>query len=509
MNGKGMMPIILIFLIGTGGIGASFAITKLIAKDKQPQPEFTTGFFAINESEIVFGKPAYYRIIVENYEGTETDYNLKVFFSGQEIYKQEINLNNSQTFNQTIKLNPNVTDYQELEFSLYKANQKYKTRVFQIYPVINYSIAGSLKVTPPSLQNGDMENDIAWKFDGKGLSGGNYTSSEWMSPERSYQIGVYKRAKNGDFGSIIQNVSNKEEGFASLSFDIKSTGASYYTQAIMNNEIVWENSSGYDWLRVTVPVFIKKSNQLEFKAIAKNDTNSSITAWLDNIKFVIYSPDTKKESIEREDLPYIKKKNGDALVFMFYSGESLELNVSNGNVSNGDATYTTSSKGNNITFLAENYEKIQPNVVNILYPIIEDVKDIKLKTGETFKLKDGYAVTLNQIDNQSLELSISRNNTTLRKIISKNSTVEYWKEIDDYEKEKVIRITPKKISQGDIILDIVQYGDMKRIIVGDKYGEFLVTNITENSITLKNNQSIKFGAGNVISLMGGKMNIKI
>ena len=364
-----IIPIILIFLIGTGGVAASFAITKLIGKDKQPQPEFTTRFFAINESEIVFGKPAYYKIIVENYEGTNVNYVLNVFFSEGQIYKQEIKLNNSQRFNQTIKLNLNMTDYQKLEFSLYKDNQKYISRVFQVSPFINYSNVSSLEVAPPSLQNGDMENDIAWKFDGKRFSG-NYTSEEWMSPERSYGIRDYKSAKKGDFGSIIQNFSNKEEGLVSLSFDIKSRGASYYTQALMNNEVVWENSSGDDWLRVTVPVFIKKSNQLEFKVIAKNDTNSSMSAWLDNIKFMTYSPETKKESVKREELTYIKKNNRDAVVFKFYSGENLELNFSNGNVSNGDATYITVSKGNNITFLAENYEKIQPNLIKILHPII-------------------------------------------------------------------------------------------------------------------------------------------
>ena len=133
-----------------------------------------------------------------------------------------------------------------------------------------------------------------------------------------------------------------------------------------------------------------------------------------------------------------------------------------------------------------------------------------MKARETFKLKNGYAVTLNQIDNQRLKLSISKDDKTLREIIStKNSSVEYWKEIDEYKKEKVINITPKKISEGEIILDIIQYGDLKWIKVGDKYGEFQITSITENSIIMKNNQPIKLEKGKVVSLMGGKMKIKI
>lgn len=506
-----IMSIISIFLIGTGGVGASFALTKLMGKDPQPQFMPTTRFFVINESEIVFGEPAYYRIILENNEGKNADYDLKVRLAGQEIYNQEIKLNNSDSLNQTITFN--ITgDYKKLEFLLYKDNEIYRTRVFQIIPVINYNLAPGLTVTPPLLQNSDMEMDNSWKFNGKGFAGG-YTSYEWISPERSYQISVYKRAKKDAFGSIIQNFSNKEDGFASLSFDIKSIGASYYTQALINDEVVWENSSGEDWLRVRVPVFLKKSNKLEFKVIAKNDTNSSMTAWVDNIKFVTYSPEIKKDAAKREELPYSRKKNGNAIVFKFNTGEKLELKVSDGNVSKGDALYITANKGNNLTFLGEEYEKIfPPPIASVLLPVIGDIKDIKLKTGETLKLKNGYAITLKQIDNQSLKLGISSNNRIVRDIITdaKNSSVEYWKEIDDYKKQKVMHIIPKKIDQGELVLDIIQYGDSKKLVkIGDKYGEFRVINITENSIVMKNVEAIKIETGKETSLMSGKIKIKV
>jgi hypothetical protein len=506
---KVIMPIILIFLIGSGGVGASLALTKLMGKDTQPQLEPTSRFFVINESEIVFGKPAYYRIILENNERNNATYDLKVRLAGQEIYNQEIKMNNSDaSLNETITLNNISGSYQKLEFLLYKDNEIYKTRVSQIIPVIDYDLAPSLAITPPLLQNSDMEMDNSWEFNGKGFAGG-YTSYERISPERSYQISVYKRAKKDSFGSIIQNFSNKKEGFASLSFDIKSVGASYYTQALINDEIVWENSSGEDWLRVRVPVFLKKSNKLEFKVIAKNDTNSSMTAWMDNIKFVTYSPEIKKVAIKREELPYSKKKNGNATVFKFKTGEQLELKVTEGNVSEGDALYTTANNGNNFTFLGEEYEKIFPSV---LLPVIENIKDMKLETGKTLKLKNGYAITLKQLDNQSLKLGISSNNKLVRDIITgtKNSSVEYWKEIDDYKKQKVLNIIPKKIDQGELVLDIIQYGDsMKLVNIGDKYGEFRVINITENSIIMKNVEAIKIETGTETSLMSGKIKIKV
>jgi hypothetical protein len=340
-SNKMMMPSISIFLIVIVGFGMSFAIIELIGKDTPSRPEFTTRFFAINESEIVYGKPVYYRIIVENNEGAYVDYILKVFLSEGQIYQQEIKLNNSQMFNQTIKLYINMTNYQKLEFSLYKDNQKYRTKVFQVY-----------------------------------------------------------------------------------------------------------------------------------------------------------------------ELPYIKKKNGESVVFNFYSGENLELNVSNSKVSKGDAIYVTDGRGSNITFLEENYEKIlQINMLYVLLPIIRDDKDIKLRTRDTFQLKDGYGITLNRIHNQSLKFSILWNNRTIREIISVNSTVEYWKETDDGHKKKVIHITPKIISQDEIILDIVQYGDPIWIRVGDRYGEFQVSNITENYIIMKNTENIKIEAGEETTLMSGKIKI--
>ena len=359
------MPIILIFLIGTCGVGASYALTNLMGKDPQPNLDPTTRFYAINESEIVFGKPAYYRILVENREVSNVDYELKVRLSGHEIYNQEIKLNSNDSLNRVITLNPNITgNYQKLEFLLYKDNEIYRTRVFQIFPTVNYSLAPKLTAAP-------------------------------------------------------------------------------------------------------------------------------------------------QEVLE----PYTKQQNGNIIVYKFKSGEKLELKVSNDTVDKGNGLYTTSAIGNNIIFMGENYEKVVlPNRANYLYPVIMDEKNRKIKINETLPLKNGYVVTIKQIDNQSLKLKISKNNKTVRDITSSgNSSIEYWEEedINDYRKQKVIQINPRKINRSEVVFDIIQYGSKNILVPGNRYGEFQVTNITENSITMKNNQPIKLEAGKVVSLMGGKMKIKV
>ena len=86
--------------------------------------------------------------------------------------------------------------------------------------------------------------------------------------------------------------------------------------------------------------------------------------------------------------------------------------------------------------------------------------------------------------------------------------MEYWKEIDDYKKSKVIMIKPKQVNQDELVFDIIQFGDQKVVMVGDKYGEFQVTDISNNSITLKNIQPIEIETEKVLTLMDGKIKIK-
>jgi hypothetical protein len=331
-----------------GGIGASFALIKLAGEGSQSQPDPATRFYAVNESEIFYGKPVSYRIILENQEGKTIDYEMKVRLSGKEIYNKNIRLSSGSIFNQTISFIPGLTDgYPRLEFLLYKDNVIYKTLISQVIPRHNLTVTR----TP--------------------------------------------------------------------------------------------------------------------------------------------------------------QKNGDVISYRFDTGEQLELKILEDGVKPEDAIYTTSSQENQIIFLGETYEKILPTMVNFLYPVILDMKDEKLKINETFKLMNGYTVTLEKITNQSLQLSISEKNRTVREIrAAGNSPIVYWKEIDDYKKYKIIMINPKQMSKDELVFDIIQYGDKKVIMVGDKYEEFQVTDIANNSITLKNTRPIKIGTGEV-SLMNGKIKISI
>ncbi len=500
--------IFLILLPAAGATGVYFAITKF-GHEHSPQYGPTTRFFVMNESEIVLGKPALYRIILENQEGKTLEYMLKVRFAGEEIYSEPISLGDGELLNQSISFTPNVGgDYQKLEFLLYKDNQTYRMRVFQVLPVINYSIASNLSIKPPLLQNGDMENNTGWESIGD-IFTADYTTSESSSRRRSYMIESWNGVKKGESRGIMQNFSSESEGLVSLSFDVKSDNSSYYIQSIVNDKVVWENATGSDWQRIQIPVLLKKSNTLEFRVIAKNDTESGIITWWDNVKFEPYSPEKIENIVVKKEEPQYKiQKKGNTFVYTFNSGEKLELNVVNGDLEKGNAIYTSANKGDYIIFLGEKYAKIIPDNVNLLYPVLMDHENVTLKLNETMILKDNYMITLKQIENQTMKFTISKDNRILRDLVSSgNSSIEYWREIDDYRKLKVIQVTPVKISQNEIVSDMTQYGDQKIMTVGTKYGEFQITNVTDDSIYMENIQPIKIEADTELSLIDGSIKI--
>ncbi len=370
-TGRIAIILFLIFFPAAGAMGAYFAITKLTAEEIKLPSE--THFYVKNENEIFAEKPAVYRVMLENREGVQVDYGLKVLLDGKEIYNKQIILQNNDISNDTVSVIPDMKGgYQKLEFMLSKGIEPFRTYVFQIIPSIGY-------------------------------------------------------------GQVIDN-------------------------------------------------------KVEYPPVGKEGTESST---------------------------YTMKKNGNTIIYKFKSGERLELTVRDGIVNTGDAVYSTVSDGDNIVFIQEIYEKIYPNSLTYLYPIIARTQDNKLSINETLKLQNGYTVILRGIDSQKinseiLKIDISKDNKIVREIISRgNSPIEYWHEIDDFRKERIIRIIPTSISSNDIIFDITQYGNKKQFFIGNKYEEFKIEDITQDSIIMKNTQPLNFEAGKVLSLMKGKIQINV
>ena len=224
-------------------------------------------------------------------------------------------------------------------------------------------------------------------------------------------------------------------------------------------------------------------------------------------------PLVEKEDTQNPD--YTVENNGRTVIYKFNSGERLEMAVTNGIVNNGDAVYSTVSDGDNIMFIREMYVKIIPNSLINLYPVILETHDNKLSINETLKLKNGYSLTLREINSQNinneiLKIDLSKNDKIVRQIISRgNSPIEYWYQIDIFKKDRILRIIPTSISETDIMLDITQYGSKKRVLIGDDYEEFKIVNITQDSIIMQNTQPLSILTGNDLSLIKGKIKIKV
>ncbi len=224
-------------------------------------------------------------------------------------------------------------------------------------------------------------------------------------------------------------------------------------------------------------------------------------------------PPVEKEV--NETSAYTIEKNGSTSIYIFKSGERLEMTVRDGVVNNGDAVYSTVSDENSIVFIQEIYEKIYTNSLTYLYPVILRTQDNNLSINETLKLINGYSIILKEINSQkinteAIKIDISKDNKIVREIISYgNSPIEYWHQIDDYKKERIFRIIPTSISSNEIIFDITQYGNKKQVLIGNKYGEFKIENITHDSIIMKNTQPLNLTTGKILSLINGKIQIKV
>jgi hypothetical protein len=516
----GWMAIALIILLPTAGVTGSYlALSTLAGDGPEQQIEYTTRFYVTNETEIISLKPVVYRIILENQEGTAVNYGIKVQLAGKEINDQQILLDNGNTSNKTISLTSPLTgEYQKLEFILYKNGEPYRTRVFQILPSIDPTSVPAIK--PPLLKNGSMENSSDWKFTGKDFRG-SYTTSDQSSGRRSYMIQASKGVKAGAFGSIEQEFSSSEAGMASLSFDVRSDNGSYLLSSIVNDNIVWKKTTGNNWTRIKAPVFLKRSNRIVLNVSARNETSSGVSVWWDNIMFENYTSAVTETPVKKEIIPevysapvrnYTVQKNGNNSVYLYEAGERLEFLVTDGNVSAGDMVYTTKVNGRHIVFLNELHEILLPDNLHHLLAVTEERYNVNLKVNENVKLKNGYAVKLTDIKNMSLMINISLNNNTVSTLKSaENSSLEYWKykSLDSYKKDKILEIIPTAINEKNATFNILQFGGKKLLMNGDNYEELKIMNITEDSITMKNSRPIRIETGKVLSLVKGKIKIKV
>ncbi len=211
----------------------------------------------------------------------------------------------------------------------------------------------------------------------------------------------------------------------------------------------------------------------------------------------------------------------------------------NGLVEAGNAVYVTRVNSGKMSFLGNNYELIYPDRPGYISNI-QNQSQIQL-FGNEKKLFEGHNIYFQKIDDHSIQLEVSKLATKnqeelLKKAIEFNKsfysdinyfimtgrdnnlkksntldigdTFEYWEEfnIDRYHKKIAGKL--ESINNSTIELSIRSYEVPFEISPGKRYGEFEVYSISNNSITLKNVDSLLFEKGTEVPILGGVLKIR-
>jgi len=175
------------------------------------------------------------------------------------------------------------------------------------------------------------------------------------------------------------------------------------------------------------------------------------------------------------------------------SYESLNMYFTNYNyVKIGDATYLATISSGEIGFLGGVYAPIGHDKVDMLSQILLNDEEKSLRLREPYLLKDGYILTLWDITDDGALLELTRNGVMVdSNIFSEEQTVAFTTVYGNDE----ITFFECKIESivGEMILlkDIRQYSETPvQLSIGKRYGDFKVTEMTENRIVMENAEPI-------------------
>ncbi len=211
----------------------------------------------------------------------------------------------------------------------------------------------------------------------------------------------------------------------------------------------------------------------------------------------------------------------------------------NGFVEAGNAVYVTRVNSGKMSLLGNNYELIFPDRPGYISNI-QNQTQIQL-VGTEKKVFEGHNIYFQKIDDHSIQLEVRKLSTKnqeelLKKAIESNKslysdinyfimtgrdnnlrksntlyigdTFEYWEEFSFDRYHKKIEGKLESINNSTIELSIRSYDVPFEILPGKRYGEFEVYSISNNSITLKNVESLSFEKGTEVPILGGVLKIR-
>ncbi|MGP8320745.1 MAG: S-layer protein domain-containing protein [Methanosarcinaceae archaeon] len=218
------------------------------------------------------------------------------------------------------------------------------------------------------------------------------------------------------------------------------------------------------------------------------------------------------------------------LYYRIYDGETYEwLNITfakNGTINKGDASYTTKtySSSRTIMFMGSKYYSLDPDEAYILSK--------KLSTGwsdskKTFKLGEAcevcefsqnYTFTVLDIDQggEKATLQLAKNGEVVKiDVVGIGETFEYKTDIANSSDITIFKCKVDTMMHGTDfnkvkLKSIKHYCDTPMILkIGDEFGNFEITSITNNTIEMKNTKIISCSRDETVVLMDGWLDLKV
>jgi len=484
------------------------------------------------DENVSMGAPVNLTLAVENYENEFAEYDLEIKLDNKPVKTYTFGLENSEVKELNVTFIPEILGSDiKLEALLYKKGDRrepYRSASVLISSFIDYNNLESIlkyAASPPAVYNSNMEFDSGWNFEGINFEG-NYTNYTSQSPTHSFEMWLLPDTKSaiGDFGAIYQDITavNYEHPelsvLAVLTFDvkdsIKSNNPGYHQkQVLIDDRIIWEDDTAGDegWMHVEIPVMLPQNHKLILRTYEQKGSSIAVRVWWDDVRYkrftgqkiienqttgIVTDSKIKWTSYSIEEGKWMKLNGKNFKPFSYdnntdTSFETLEMYFSSDKyVSVGDATYTSTVIGGKTAFMGQIYQFPNSDGTNVLPQILLDVDKETIWLQEPYLLKNGYTLTLSDIDfaDNSIIMELAKNG----EVIESNLYYEGDTVVFEGTETVILEYDIDNIFSNTVIIkNLRQYSEIPiTFTLDDRYGEFKITEINNNRIVMKNVESI-------------------
>lgn len=192
--------------------------------------------------------------------------------------------------------------------------------------------------------------------------------------------------------------------------------------------------------------------------------------------------------------------------------ESLDLYFSeDGLIDTGNATYTSKITSGSTAFFGKKYKVLEDG---LLSESLINYGSRDLQQGNDFDLGNGYKLVLQGVNEDSALLELQRDSHPVTsKSLKEGSKFNFTTIIDGTEYVILEGTLDRVLYSKDPIVrlkSVNQYSDTPfKLKVGDQYGKFEVTEVTDKKIELKSRMPLRMQPGDYITILDGLIDFQV